>query len=189
MRHGILARNVVLDTDEKRMEYERIWQSWDGHFHPQGPLEGFLVEEVTNISWKLGITETLETKELSRRRYLGDGVDGVFDGELKLPISGEDLPLDRGWDCERMVVRAVAGNDQRNSSASRGPGFWQNQVVKDVHASIDRHDRKVGHLEVQAVLSSSIDTLTRYRSALKRDLYKAIEMLRVVQEKRREHGQ
>jgi hypothetical protein len=59
-------------------------------------------------------------------------------------------------------------------------------VVKGVQASHNSHRQKDGHLEVQAVLGSSLDTMTRYRSTLKRDFYRATETLRKTQEERRE---
>jgi hypothetical protein len=90
------------------------------------------------------------------------------------------------WDCERIVVRALAGNDQRKSNTSRGPVVCQNQVVNKAQAVHNSQNQEGGHLEIQAVLGGSLDTMTRYRSALKRDFYRAIEMLHTVQAERRE---
>jgi hypothetical protein len=185
-RHGILTRKVTLNEDEKK-EYQRVRRAWKKYFHPRGELERFLVEEVTQTSWKLGITEGLETAELSRRQDVRDEIDGVFHGQFKLPVSDWDLPVDRGWDCERIVVRALAGNDEKNSNTWRGPGVVQNQVVPAIEKSYDSHKREAGHLEVQAVLGSSLATMTRYRSALKRDFYSAIDRLRVAQAERRKN--
>lgn len=184
LRHGILTRRVVLEDDERR-EYRRLWHFWNDYYHPKGGVEQFLVEEVTNTSWKLGITESIEILELSRRQDVRDGIDGVFHGELELPVSDWDLPVDRGWDCERIVVRALAGDDRGNSNTSRGPAVWQGQVVNAVQNSQNSHHRAGGHLEVHAVLGSSLETMTRYRSALKRDIYRAFKTLRVEQAKRR----
>lgn len=184
LRHGILTRKVVLEADEKR-EYRRVWHFSNDYYHPKRGLEQFLVEEITNTSWKLGITESIEILELSRRQDVRDGIDGVFDGELKLPVSDWDLPVDRGWDCERIIVWALAGDDKRNSNSSRGPGVWQGQVVNAVQNSHNSHHHAGGHLEVHAVLGSSLETMTRYRSALKRDLYRAFKTLRVEQAKRK----
>jgi hypothetical protein len=109
-----------------------------------------------------------------------------FHKSLELPISGHDLPLDRGWDCERLVVRAVSGKDTSNSSASRGPAVFQNQVIKAVQNSQNHDTQEAGHLEVEAVLGNSLANMTRYQSALKRELYRAIETLRKIQAERRE---
>ena len=48
------------------------------------------------------------------------------------------------------------------------------------------NSQEAGHLEVEAVLGSSLEKMTRYQSALKRDLYRAIEMLRTLQAEKRE---
>ena len=124
-------------------------------------------------------------RELSLRQDERDQVASIFHRELNLPISESDLPIDRGWECERVVVRAVAGKDESSSSASRGPAVVQNQVMKDFQNSGNHTSQKVGHLEVEAVMGNSLEKLSRYQSALRRDLYRAIEMLRTVQAERR----
>jgi hypothetical protein len=43
----------------------------------------------------------------------------------------------------------------------------------------------MGHLQIEAKLSTSLDTILRYQAALKRDLYRAIAALRVLQHDRR----
>jgi hypothetical protein len=83
------------------------------------------------------------------------------------------------------VVRAVAGKDVSSSSASRGPAVLQNQVMKDFQNSGDHSTQELGHLEVEAVLGNALEKMTRYQSALRRDLYRAVEMLRTVQADRR----
>lgn len=186
LRHGILARKIKLDTHEERKAYRQIWTCWKRHFHPRGQLEKFLVEEIANISWKLGITEALEVDELLRREYVRDDVGGVFHGDLKLPIHDWDLPLERGWDCERVIVRAVAGDDDSNSHGSSGPAVVQGQLLNGVQASQGKCHRHGGHLEVQAVLGSSLSNMTRYRSALKKDFYRAVERLCALKAERRE---
>ena len=77
-----------------------------------------------------------------------------------------------------VVVRAVAGKDVSNSSASRGPAVVQNQVMDAFQNSGNCTRQQDGHLEIEAVLGSALEKMTRYQSALRRDLYRAIEMLR-----------
>jgi len=122
VRHGILARKVVLDTHEQRAEFRELRQRCKTELCPEGLIEEFGVEEIVTLFWKLGIAEGLEVRELLRRQELSDDVDDIFCKELKLPISDYDLPLDRGWDIERMVVKAIAGKDQRQSESAHGPG-------------------------------------------------------------------
>ncbi len=185
-RHGILARNVILDTHEQRAEFRELRHACKKEFSPEGLLEKVFVEEIAIIFWKLGITEALQAQELLRRQKLSDDVGSIFHKTLKLPISGHDLPLDRGWDCERITVRAVACTDNTNSNASRFPGVFQTQVVHAVQNSQKHNSQVGGHLEVEAVLGSALEKMTRYQSRLKNELYRAIETLRKIQAERRE---
>jgi hypothetical protein len=184
-RHGILAKRVVLETHEERVAFRKLFRYCYDDFRPKGLLEKFLMEDVVDIIWKRQILEGLEFRELSRRQDLRDQLGSIFDGELDLPIDASDLPLDRGWDCERIVVRAVAGKDESCSSVSRSPAVVQNRIIKEFQGIGNASSQKGGHLEVEAVLGSALEKMTRYQSALRRDLYRAIEMLRTVQAERR----
>jgi hypothetical protein len=186
LRHSILAKRVVLETHEERSEFRKLFKHCNDDFCPRGLLEKVLVEDYAWLLWKLRILRGLEWRELSRRQDLRDQLGSIFNGDLDLPIDESDLPLDRGWDCERIVVRAVAGKDESSSSASRGPAVVQNQVMKAFQNSGHSTSQKVGHLEVEAVLGNALEKMTRYQSALRRDLYRAIEMLRAVQKERLE---
>jgi len=190
VRHGILARRVVLETDEQREEFQELLRSCEAEFRPVvGLLEKFLTEDVAVAMWKLGIVEELETQELLRRQDLSDEVDGVFTcfGKgLELPIDKGDIPLDRGWDCERLVVRAKAGKDRGQSDASCGSPLVQGEVIDAVRVSRSSHNDNMDHLELEAVLVSTLESVTRYKAKVKRDLYRAIEALHSVQSERRE---
>jgi hypothetical protein len=186
LRHGILAKMVVLETDEERAGYKEIAESWNAEFSPVGLQEEVQVEEITILSRNLQIVEALVSRELAFRRGVRGRVDGIFHRELKLPISDSDLPLGRGWDGERIVVRAVAGKDESNYSASRTPGVLQNQLTSAVQNTRKRNMQEAGHLEVEAVFVSSLEKWTRYQAALKRDFYRALEKLRALQAERRE---
>ena len=189
-RHGILARKIVLETHEERAEFRKLFQRCKNHFRPKGLWETFLVEEVATLFWKLRITLGLETKELSlRQQDSQNGINGVFRGDLDLPIEAADLPVGEGWDCERIVVRAVGGRDVANSDASRHPMLFQGQILKDTQQSQNRNTQNASHLEVEAILGSPLPGLTRYQSAIKRDLYRAIDKLRSVQSERRERDE
>ena len=132
LKHGILAKKVALETDEERAEFEDLFESCKVEFGPEGLLETFLVEEIATLFWKLQRALGLETQELSGLYDVRHQVDTVFHGDLKLPISEWDIPIDSSWYCERIVVRAVASKDDTNSNASRGPAVFQNQIISAV---------------------------------------------------------
>ena len=179
-RHDILARAVFLDSDEKRAGYQALWQSWNAHFKPQGPLERLLVEDITNTCWKLAIEESLETKELTRRQQDSNPVLGLFENTLQLPIDACDLPVDHSWNCDRLVVRAVARDEHSNVTGTRQPAVVQNRWVEQVKKLDDSQNRHGGHLEIEAVLGSTLDTLTRYGRTLRNNLYRAIRQMRIL---------
>lgn len=186
LRHGILARKLELETDEQRLEFDELLQSVRTDRAPEGLIEDCFVEEIAILFWKLGIVGGLEAKELLRRQDLSDEVGGIFNNHLELPINRSDLPIDRSWDCDRIVVRAVAGEDKSHSNAARGPAVFQKQIISAVQKFENHNRQTAGHLEIEAVLGSTLEKMTRYQSALKRDLYRAIEMLSKMQAERRE---
>lgn len=180
VRHSILSDRVVLETDAKKAEYEAHRRRWQEHFQPQGPVEELLVDEITIASWKLGITEMLESKELARREQEFEPILGFFEGTLELPIDAGDIPIDHGWSCEKLIVRAVARNDHSSASGKRQPGIYQNQWVERVKTVSDSQSCHGGHLEVEAVLGSTVETLGRYGRSLRNNLYRAIKELRIL---------
>ena len=180
VRHGILADKVVLETDAKRAEYEAHRLRWEKYFQPQGPDERFLVDEITVASWKLGITETIESRELARHEQAFDRVPGFFESKLELPIDAADIPIEHGWSCEKLIVRAVARDDHRNTSGRRQPAIDQNRWVEQVKTVSDSQNRHGDHLELEAVLGSKIETLSRYGRTLRNNLYRALKQLRIL---------
>ena len=187
LKHGILTRKVVLDNHKQREEFRELLQRCKTELRPKGVIEKFIVEEIATLFWKLGIVEFLEARELLRRQELSDDVTRLFDNKtLELPISDYNLSLDRPWECERMVVRAVAGKDHRSSSTWRSPAVVQGQVVQYIKNSQNSDNKNDNHLEIEAVMGSALESVTRYQTKLKRDLYRAIEKLRTAQGERRE---
>ena len=180
-RRGLLAKAVFFETDEQRAAYGAMWKSWSSHFTPENPLELFLVEEIINCSWKLAIAESLETKELARRHQTPEGVMGIFENKLNLPIDAGDLPLDHGWDCAKLAVRAVARDDHSSVSGTRKPLIVENQWVDRVKELSGSQSRHGGNLEIEAVLSDSLENLSRYGRTLRNNLYRAVKQLRILQ--------
>ena len=82
--------------------------------------------------------------------------------------------------------RLLANNESR-SVAQVCEAFLQNQVMQDfLQYRKGRNQSNHIHLEVEAVMGNTLVKLSRYQSALRRDLYRTIEMLRTVQTERRE---
>ena len=85
-----------------------------------------------------------------------------------------------------MVVRAVTGKDQRYSATTCGPRVFQGRIINFLKGTENNNHQEVDHIELEAVMGSALETMTRYQTKLKRDLYRAMETLRKMQAERRE---
>lgn len=184
LRHGLLAKAVFFDSDEKRTAYEQHWRSWHKHWKPVGPVELFLMEDITNMAWKLAMEEALETEALAHRQ--SDGIDGIFANDLDLPMDAADLPLGPSYVCEKVSIEAVASKGTVSSDGSSAPQLYGGRFVQSTRKSSLGTHHHTGQLGVHAVLSDSLDALVRYRSGLKHDLYRALDTLRSLQTERLE---
>jgi hypothetical protein len=187
LKHRLTATiDVPASSGDDSEQPER--QRWRNHYQPQGPWEEALVREIAALQKKLSRLETLENHEISKFEAQIHGVDSVFDSELKLPIEGIDLPIELGWSCERLIVRASSTEDETHLSGSRGPVLNQGQPVPGYQGTKGAHGNDGRRLEIQAELGLRLDQILRYRAALRKDLYRAVEALRAAQEDRRERG-
>jgi hypothetical protein len=63
LKHGLLAKGVVIDAGEGKedpAEYERLLSGLIGDLGPVGTLEGLLVQQIANCYWKLRRAERHE---------------------------------------------------------------------------------------------------------------------------------
>lgn len=189
--HGILSKKIVLNTKEERREFRKLKRRCRNQFKPRDFLENFFVDEVIINIWKLGIIEELEAQDLLRRQGIDNDVNGIFNfkNDLEIPFEKDDIPLQCGWDCERMVVRGTAVKDLAQTNAASGPQVVNGQPVQGFKAGCNAKSDSAHHLEVEAVLVSTLDRMSRYKSSVKKDLYRAIEALKQLQEDRKKkHG-
>jgi hypothetical protein len=72
------------------------------------------------------------------------------------------------------------------STREKDPRVFQGQIINALKSTENSDRQKVNHLEIEAVMGSALENMTRYQAKLKRDLYRAIETLRKMQAERRE---
>ena len=145
-----------------------------------------MVDEMTISSWKLRTTESLELKELARREQAFDPAWGLSESKLQLPIDVHAFPLDHTWNCEKLVVRALARDDHSSVSGTRQPGLIQNQWAHHIKEESGHQNRQGGNLEVEAVLGSTFENLSRYGRGLRNNLYRAMNQLRALRDEGQE---
>ena len=86
-------------------------------------------------------------------------------------------------------MRAVSGKGNQGTSGWRTPKFQRlpsGTILRTSQGESQAANSDESRLEVDAVLENALSRVTRYQAALKRDLYKAIEMLQTLQARARE---
>jgi hypothetical protein len=170
IKHGLLAKRIVFRNEAEEAEFQALMDDLEKEFRPEGVLERMLAEEMGVNWWKLQIEEGWEVQEIRNRRRASKSVIHTLvqesDGRQFPLFQGEDGSSSASrlkWDCNELVVRRSSREFEKDETFD---------------------SEKRGHVEIEAKLSTSIETILRYKIALKRDLYKAIRVLGELQDRR-----
>ena len=165
-RHGLLAQDVVLpgeDADAFEDLRNRVWADRS----PVGPIEEFLVERVVNAMWRLQRLARAETALLHSR------VQGLKADLLAIEVrSYEETLIDLPqWPTH--VTDKAAHTEAREAFA---------------RARYERNRDEVllgGAIDADAKEGDAFAKLARYERSLERSLFRALDELRHIQDKRR----
>jgi hypothetical protein len=168
VKHTLLAKRPILQNEQDEAEFSKLQAELDEDYRPSGRTEQALVEEVAMCLWKLQMPNGWEMEEISTRRKatraILRAVAENYDTE-QLPLfteeDGSHSAALLGWDCQELLVRSDKMNSEQEDPISSG----------------DR-EVKSGRVQIEAKLTTALDTILRYQSAIKRDLYRAIGALR-----------
>jgi hypothetical protein len=172
VKHGLLAKNLIFRDEEERNEFNRLLRDLEYEYCPAGPTECALVAEVANCIWKLQTANEWEISEIRHRRQAGEAIlravaENYSDEQMSLftKDDGTRSAASLGWDCQELIIRT--GSSERDFE----------------EFSREKKD-KAGNVLIEARLTNSLDSVLRYQSALKRDLYRAIAALADINERR-----
>ena len=170
--HGLLSKNLHFKSEEEKQKFETLLQELGADYKPQTAMEGILVEEIGVDLHKLEVTYEWESAEVEHRRRSGEAmIKSVSDASAARRLflfgsfSSISSPAHQGWDCQELTVR------NNNSDAEQ-------------EKTMGGRNSEAGHLQIEAKLTSSLDTILRYQAAIKRDLYRALEALRALKRDR-----
>jgi hypothetical protein len=177
-KHGLTSNRLVFDSEEEQQEFEALFDDLTDEYLPVHRTEIELLDRVAVAFWNGAKESGLEVQELARRR---NGAAAIlttlaanYDGE-QLPLftapDGSQSAAQFGWDCQELVVRTGTSKSQEESVGIRK----------------DRRE-KIGHVQIEAKLNTSLDALLRYHVTINKDLYRALEELRTVQRERRDRS-
>jgi hypothetical protein len=166
-QHALLSKQLVFETEEEKEEFNTLMAELSDEHRPMNRTDMALVEEEAIVLWKLGIANGLEMQELANRRSASLAIMETlakYEGE-QLPLFGDPDGLPSaarlGWDCQELLVR----------SGTR-------KCAQEGVDGLGDKNGKTGHVQIEAKLSTTLDTILRYQATLKRDLYRVIAALR-----------
>ncbi len=167
LKHGVLAKHLVFRDEQEEIEFNNLLAELEDEYQPDGQTHRALVEETAICLWKLQILNGWELEEVTNRREAAKAIlravaERYEEDQLSLFTKGDGShsAARLGWDCQELIVRTGTRNSEQDKSLPK-----------------DTTD-KSGHVQIEAKLTTSLDTILRYQAALKRDLYRAIAALR-----------
>lgn len=169
MKHGLLAKRLRLN-EEQQAEFEGLLTELEAEFQPETASQRMILEELAMDWWKLQQTNSWEMQHCNNRSSSANVIFQILDAERghdELSSIGRGEELSRaahlGWECEQVVFRS--GN-QAQEEEMQGTG----------RSGSDKRTR--GHMLVEARVSTGMETLLRYQRSLKRDFFRAMDVLR-----------
>jgi hypothetical protein len=168
VKHGLLTKALRFRSDEEKAEFREFATELEEDLKPRGILQGMLVQEIAVCWWKLQTTQRLQLEELRSWRKASTAILKTFIHEDEHADSLSSRPDDLrsatpfGWECRELVLTSI-GKPSEQATFSR------------------ENTEKGGRLGFEAKLGNSADSLLRYESSWKRDLYRAISALRNLQ--------
>lgn len=160
-------------NEEERRDFENLIQGLEADLSPVGILERELVREIAVCFWKIAMADAWLMEDISARRAAAAAVLDSFINSSKT----EGNPFSEQKDDVRSAARA--GCDLRELivrvGAEDAPGQDLGVFSPD----------KTSRMQFMARLGGSGDTIFRYQSAWKRDLHRAIDTLRKLQQARK----
>ena len=165
LRHGLLARDVVL-PEEDLDAFEDLLNQVRADLSPVGPIEELLVDRVVSFMWRLGRSVRAET--------------ALFD-----------------WRVRELQVSRLAAQVRSHESTLADFSFPSHITDKVAHTEAtealarakDERDRDAVLLgravDADAKESDALGKLARYERSLERSLFRTLDELRQLQDRRR----
>ena len=173
VRHSLLTSRLIFKNEEEHADFNTMVDDLYEEFKPEGVVERMLVEEIATCWWKLRTAAQWGLQDFRSRRkaslaFLNSFIessddigDAISEQHTKLRSAAKS-----GWECREVLI-TVGGNKFAEESKFSGETETRAKT------------------QLQARLGSSGETLLRYETAWRRDLYRAIETLKNMQGARR----
>jgi hypothetical protein len=169
LKHGLLAKGLMFDNEEEKAELELLRTDLQEELAPEGVLERILVEEIVASWWKVQRTQRWSMHELRSRRRAAISILQTFAISSGVSVTPTSDVTDAGkmespgWDCRELTIKVDGPKSEEDI-------FLEPEPKPTV--------------QFEAKLSTSAETFLRYEVAWKKDMYRALETLKKLQQTR-----
>jgi len=164
LRHGLLARDVVL-PEEDADAFEELRNQVRASLSPIGPIEEFLIDQIVNAMWRLRRLAQAEALLFHSRMHAVKGVR----------ISSEMRSYEKAALPGLLVT--VITDETAHTEAS--------EALRCATYERDRDEVLLGRaIAADAKEGDAFAKLSRYERSLERSLLRALEELRKLQDRR-----
>jgi hypothetical protein len=167
LRHGLLARDVVL-PDEDFDAFEDLRNRVRADLSPVGPIEELLADRVVSIMWRLGRSERAETALFDWRIW-----------ELKVSQLADKVRSHKSSVIDVSFLTHIADETAHTEAT---------EALARAKDERDRDEVLLGRaVDADAKESDALGKLARYEARLERSLFRTLDELRQLQDRRRNH--
>lgn len=168
--HGLLAMTIVFGSDEEKAQYEELLELWTRDSDPNDMVEAALIKHVVDALWRLQQVSPWESAALLARRRSSLAIVQAMAQDSATNFDAPDLPIVNlepfrdaiaGWECSEVVLTSGKSKDITPRQSPLAPS----------------EERAGDQVAIGAKLTSSLETVMRYRSMITRELHRALELL------------
>jgi hypothetical protein len=165
VRHGLLTRDVVLPGEDAD-SFEDLWNQVRANLSPVGPIEERLVDRVVNAMWRLQRLERAETALFHSRMH------GLKADRLAIEV--------------RSYERTVSDFSLPTAITDKAAHTEASEALGRAKHERDRDEVLLGRaIDADAKEGDAFAKLARYERSLERSLFRNLDELRQLQDRRR----
>jgi hypothetical protein len=193
-KHGLFSRGLHFTNQEEQEQFEDLLEQLRQDRKPKGALQEMVVEQMATCLWRLLWTQGRISLEFRNRdsaswattlRHFMCKADA-----LELPVPG--VPESEGpdstgreswtpWQCRELSLKLMGGDHSAHDTHEvKGTALPAHTDKKDNRSGGGTVER----FELELKLGESLETLRRYESALKRELFQYIDCLERLQRRK-----
>ncbi len=162
--HGLFARDVVL-PEEDADAFEDLFNQVRANLSPVGPIEEFLVDRAVNAMWRLRRLERAETALFYSRMH------GLKANQLAIQMRSYERPF-----IDTSLLTKISDKAAHTEAS---------EALGRARYGQDRDEVLLGRaIDADAREGDAFAKLARYERSLERSLFRALDELRHIQDKR-----